>query len=403
MANKIKILIADDMVELRSNIRRMLATQDNIDIVGETATGEDTIEQAKKLTPHMILMDINMPRLDGLKATEMLAKDKPEIAVVIMSIQTENEYFRRAMKAGAKDYLTKPFSANELIETIQSVFTKWVKDRPEFGTAATRRAKVLTLFSTKGGVGKTTLAVNMAVNMAQHGHKTLLWDCSLQFGDVAITLNQKLSRNLVLAVEKKEFDWDDLKKQITTHPSGIDLLLAPPEPALAEAITVDNLKRVFDLTAEQYEYIFIDTAPLIDERELTLLDRTDVLFLLASLEISSLKNTKLCLKTLNDIKFDLDKIKLILNKEISNVGISPDDIEKGLAIPLFATVPMDAETAQRALNHGEPLMVKFPSSTLAQAVNSTVEKILAMYGQGAAPAEGNADGFFFKLKKLIGS
>lgn len=401
VGSRIKILIADDMIETRSNIRRMLSSQDGLEIVGEAGTGEETLEQVKKLQPHLVLMDINMPGLDGLKATEQLAKEKPEVAVVIMSIQAENEYFRRAMKAGAKDFLTKPFSTSELVDTLHSVFTKWVKDRPEFAAGTGRRARFLTLFSTKGGVGKTTLAVNMAMDTASRGLRTLLWDCSLQFGDVAITLNQKLARNLATLIEKPDFDLDDLRKQITTHPAGLDLLLAPPEPALADKVTAAHLNRVFELLSDQYDFVFVDTAPHIGEQELAIFDRTDMLFLVATLEISALKNTKLCLKAFTDLKMELDKIKLLLNREMANVGISPADIEKGLAIPLFATVPADAETAQRSLNHGEALMLKFPESTLARSLHATVDRILSAYGQ---TVEENAPtGFFLKLKKLISS
>ncbi|HNW36492.1 MAG TPA: response regulator transcription factor, partial [Candidatus Ozemobacteraceae bacterium] len=109
------------MIELRSNVRRMLSNFDNIRVVGEAGDGEEALAQIREVSPHIVLMDINMPKLDGLKATEMLAKERPNIQVVIMSIQSEQEYFRRAMKAGAKDFLTKPFSSNDLADTINKM------------------------------------------------------------------------------------------------------------------------------------------------------------------------------------------------------------------------------------------------------------------------------------------
>ncbi|MFZ2957774.1 MAG: response regulator [Candidatus Ozemobacteraceae bacterium] len=399
LQRRIKVLIADDMVELRSNVRRMLANAENIQVVGECGDGEEALRAVIEFSPHIVLMDINMPKIDGLKATETLTKDHPEIQVVIMSVQSEQEYFRRAMKAGAKDFLTKPFSSSDLIETITNVFNKWVKDRPDFQLSE-RRAQVLTFFSTKGGVGKTTLAANLAVSLAQRGKKTLLIDASLQFGDVAITLNLIPHRNIFGVVDKEEqVTIGKIEKNITHHPSGLDLLLAPQEPAYAEAIKPAHIKAILDMLIPSYQFIIIDTAPKIAEIELILLDHTDMLFLLATLEISSLKNTKMCLKTFNDIKFDTTKLKLVLNKDIPNVGIAQADIEAGLSIPMFAVVPMDSGTAQKALNTGEPFVVKFPKSSLAQAIEEIVKKILPNESPEKKSVPGGSA--IFKIKDLL--
>lgn len=384
--SRIRVLIADDMTELRSNVRRMLGNTENITVVGEAGDGEEALRLAGELQPHVILMDINMPKIDGLKATETLAKEKPEVQVVIMSVQSEQEYFRRAMKAGAKDFLTKPFSSSDLAETITNVFNKWVKDRPEFQREQPK-AQVLTFFSTKGGVGKTTLAANLAIRMAGAGKKTLLIDCSLQFGDIAVTLDLKPSKNIYFIVEKgDEIPFESIERNLIQHPSGLHVLLAPTEPAFAEAIKPHHLKSILEQVSSEYQYIIIDTAPKIGEMELALFDRTDMVFLLATLEMSSLKNTKLCLKTLSDIQFDTAKIRLILNKDIPNVGIGPQDIAEKLGIPMFAVVPMDPETAQMALNSGEPFVIKFPHSSLSRAIDDLSTKILPVPETPKIPA-----------------
>ncbi|MBF0542995.1 MAG: response regulator [Candidatus Riflebacteria bacterium] len=395
---RIKVLIADDMVELRSNVRRMLTGNDNIQVIGEANDGEEALKLAKELNPHLILMDINMPKIDGLRVTEILGKDRPDIQVVIMSIQGEQEYLRRAMKAGAKDFLTKPFSGTELVESIQNAFNNWIKDRPEYLQQASK-AQVFTFFATKGGVGKTTLATNLAVCLASKGKKTLLIDGSFQFGDVAITLNLTPKKNFYHIVEKEEeLSISTIEKNITKHSSGLELLLAPHEPALADAIKPNHIKTVLECLSTNYQFIIIDTPPKISEIELAFLDKTDCVLLLATLEISSLKNTKICLKTFNDISFDTTKIKIVLNKDISNVGISPKDLEEGLQIPMFAVVPMDSETAQKALNTGEPFFIKFPNSTLAKAMEAIASKILP--GEPPKPPVGKSSAIL-KIKDLL--
>lgn len=396
ITHRIKLLIADDMDELRSNIRRMLNNQDNIRIVGEARNGREAIELVKELRPHVVLMDINMPEIDGLKAAEVLAKDYPNVQTVIMSIQGEQEYFRRAMKAGAKDFLVKPFSTNDLVDTIQNVFNKWVKDRPELYKSEPQ-AEVLSFFSTKGGVGRTTLAVNLAVSLASKGKKVLLIDASLQFGDVAITLNQPAKKTIYQLVESgEEITLTEVEKNIIKHECGLDLLLAPKEPAFAEAIKSEHILKIVEVAQTVYNYIIFDLPPSITEKELAILDRSSMVLLVATLEISSLKNTKICLKTFGDIKFDLSKIKLILNKEIPNVGFGKEDLETGLAIPVYATVPMESEIAQRALNHGEAFVLKSPTSLIARSIIGMADRLVGI-DTSAVPGKSA----IFKIKDLI--
>lgn len=383
------------MDELRSNVRRMLKNQDNIRVVAEARNGRETIDLVKEFQPHIVLMDINMPELDGLKASEILAKDFPNVQTVIMSIQSEQEYFRRAMKAGAKDFLVKPFSTNELVDTINNVFNSWLKDRPEL-FASEPSADILTFFATKGGVGRTTLAVNLAASLASKGKKTLLIDASLQFGDVGITLNLAAKRTISNLVETPDFSFGDIESNLIRHECGLDLLLAPREPALADAVKAEHLLRIIDLAKPFYQYIVFDTPPMITEKELGILDRSTLILLVATLEISSLKNTKICLKTFSDINFDMSRVKLILNKEIPNVGIGKGDLEAGLSIPVYATVPMESEIAQRSLNQGELIVLKSPASAIGRSILGMAEQLA---GSRSVPDTGKSA--ILKIKDLL--
>ncbi len=391
----IKLLIADDMDELRSNVRRMLKNQDNIRIVAEARNGRETIDMVKEMQPHIVLMDINMPELDGLKASEILAKDFPNVQTVIMSIQSEQEYFRRAMKAGAKDFLVKPFSTSDLVDTINNVFNSWLKDRPDL-FANEPSADILTFFATKGGVGRTTLAVNLAASLAAKGKKTLLVDASLQFGDVGITLNLAAKRTISNVVEAGEISFADIEKNITRHECGLDILLAPREPALAEAVKTEHILRIIDTARPFYNFIIFDMPPMITEKELAILDKSTMVLLVATLEISSLKNTKICLKTFSDINYDMSKVKLLLNKEIPNVGIGKSDLEAGLAIPIYATVPMESEIAQRSLNQGELIVLKSPASGIGRSIIGMAERLA---GPRNIPETGKSA--ILKIKDLL--
>jgi len=187
----IRVLIVDDINETRTNIKRMLSFDGNIKVVGEGADGQEEVQKALNLKPHIVLMDVNMPRMDGIAATERISLELPGCSVIMVSVQGEQEYLRRAMLAGARDFLVKPFNSDELLNTIHSVYELESKrtNRVEEKATPKRKPQVITVFGSKGGVGKTTLAVNLAVLLAKTKKKVALVDLDLQFGDAKVFLN----------------------------------------------------------------------------------------------------------------------------------------------------------------------------------------------------------------------
>ena len=129
MSDKIRALIVDDVAATRENIKKLMEFHPEIEAVGQAGTGEEAIALAKALRPDVILMDINMPGMDGIEATERLSLEVPDAAVIIMSVQGEQEYLRRAMMAGAKNYLTKPFTGDELIHAAKDAYNRERKVR----------------------------------------------------------------------------------------------------------------------------------------------------------------------------------------------------------------------------------------------------------------------------------
>src|SRR5450759_1848773 len=199
MADRIQVLIVDDIAETRDHLAKLLGFEPDIQVIGTAASGTDAIEQATKLLPDVILMDINMPDMDGIAATERLSSQVPTAAVVMMSVQGEADYLRRSMLAGAREFLVKPFSSDELTASIRQVYSR---EREKAGRAVavaaaaaqggrphdpTDEGQVVAVFSPKGGVGRTTIAVNLAVAAAAElGKSVTLVDASFQFGDVAV-------------------------------------------------------------------------------------------------------------------------------------------------------------------------------------------------------------------------
>ena len=248
MAAKIKVVIADDVTATRQNIKKLLEFHPDLMVVGEAADAETAIEQAKKLEPDIILMDINMPGIDGITATNILSAEVPSSSIIIMSVQGEQEYLRRAMTAGAKDYLTKPFTGDELVGAIKQVHANEEKRKKVYSSEKppVELGKIITVFSTKGGVGKTTIASNLAVALANKtGERVGLVDADLQFGDVSLFFNV-LPRATIADLVKDIDSLDEklLESYLTAFNDKVMVLPAPLKPEQAETITGSHMTAI---------------------------------------------------------------------------------------------------------------------------------------------------------------
>jgi len=202
--DKYRILIVDDVAETRENVRKLLQFETDVDVVGVARTGREAIEISQEVEPDVILMDINMPDMDGIAATEAIRQKRPFVQVVILSVQGDQNYMRRAMLAGARDFLTKPPMGDELISAIRRAGTMAHQERAKgtgapavtnSGLPATPRmsasqGKIITVYSPKGGVGSTTLAVNLGIALHNDETRSVIVDGNLQFGDVSVSFSR---------------------------------------------------------------------------------------------------------------------------------------------------------------------------------------------------------------------
>src|SRR2546423_1494516 len=201
-AEKIRILIVDDIADTRDNLAKLIGFEPDMEVAGTADGGQAAVNLAKKERPHVILMDINMPDMDGITATEIISNTVPESPIIMMSVQGEQDYLRRSMLAGAREFLVKPFSADELINAIRHVHELEKVKRARYAAAAPAAVaqvnpltpaggvrvsgQIITFFSPKGGVGRTTIATNLAVALHQLTQKPVcLVDGSLPFGEIA--------------------------------------------------------------------------------------------------------------------------------------------------------------------------------------------------------------------------
>lgn len=378
MADRIRVLIVDDILETRDHLAKLLGFEPDVEVIGAASSGAEAIAQAAKLLPDVILMDINMPDMDGITATERLSSQVPTAGVVMMSVQGEADYLRRSMLAGAREFLVKPFSSDELTASIRQVYSR---EKEEAGraviTAAARNAKsaelgtVVAVFSPKGGVGRTTIAVNLAVIAATGlNKKVVLVDGSFQFGDVAVLLNlnpkDKSMFELVSNLEAGG-DTDAVDTYTVTHSSGIRVILAPPSPEMADAITSAGVKRVVEALRQRYELIVIDCAAWFNDTTLGILDLADIVLVVLTLEITSIKNIRLFLEVAEKLGYE-DRIRLVLNRADTTLGIRVADVEHSIGRKVDYTIVSDGRAVVYALNRGVPFVLSNPEAQVSQDV-----------------------------------
>ncbi|HET7182869.1 MAG TPA: response regulator [Candidatus Limnocylindrales bacterium] len=391
MADRIKVLIVDDIPETRDHLTKLLGFESDVEVVGAAAGGPEAITMATASKPDVVLMDINMPGMDGITATEKLAADVPTAAVIMMSVQGEADYLRRSMLAGAREFLVKPFSSDELTASIRQV---WAREREklsryapvtttqEISNGSGEPASVVAVFSPKGGVGRTTVAVNLAVAAAQTGKRVALVDASFQFGDVGVLLNLNPRNKSIadLAGELQSGEAESLDTFMITHSSGVKVLLAPPSPEQAELIGPSAVKKVLNGLRGTFDLIVVDCPSSFNEPTLAVLDESDLILTLLTLEITSVKNMRLFLEVCDQLGYGPDKIRLVLNRADSTLGIRVADVEHSIGRKVDHTIVSDGRSVVYALNRGVPFFLSNREAQVSQDIQRLATAIA-----GAAP------------------
>lgn len=406
MAKRIGVLVVDDSAEARENIRKLLRFDDDIEVVGEAENGQTAIERARELRPDVILMDINMPVMDGITATERLSLEVPESAIVMISVQGEAEYLRKAMMAGAREYLVKPFAGDDLANAIKKVAEVEGRRRQVRHAEAAPPAslgKVVALFSGKGGVGKTTLAANLAVALAAEAKaRVALVDLDLQFGAVGVLMDIAPPRTIADLVREPSIDAELLDSYLVTHPSGVRILPCPLRPEQAETVTGTHVDRILTTLRQMADYVIVDTPQAFSETNLAVLDHADLILLVATLELPAVKNVKLSLDVMASLNYPADKIRLILNRYSDEIGIPREDLEKSLHFPVAARIPSDGRAVVASVNKGVPFYSAEPKSKVSQAIRELALQIASPgSAEAAAAAEGGAKRRGFSLAGLL--
>jgi len=357
-------------------LRDALERHGEIELVG---TSVSVAESAGTLTGGHLEVILHGTRSSTLPADEIASiREHTRTPIILLASGEASVLLEEALEADVSDVLLLPQMTENVVFAIRKAGRSTLRPAPS--TTPARRGRIVTVFSPKGGTGKTATSTNLAAAFAKYeGKRTLLLDLDLQFGDAAIMLGLEPEKTIYdLVVAPGELDSEKLAGYTTRHPSGLDILPAPVRPADAELVTESKLSRLLEVARESYDVIVVDTSPFFHGPMLATLDRTDELLLVCGLDVPTLKNVRLALQTLELLAFPQNRIRLVLNRANSKVGMKRNEVEAALEVKVRFEVPSD-RAVPIAVNRGNPAVLAEPGADFSKAIREMAK--------GLQPAE----------------
>jgi pilus assembly protein CpaE len=378
------------------NLKKLLSFESDMEVVGTALTAEAAIDAVRRLLPDMAA---NRPGQDGIKATQVITAEPPHTPVILMSVQSDRDYVRRATQAGAKEFLVKPFSGDELAGALRRVNQlEKLKRAPLVpvvaapaasagepaagdGSGRAKTGQVVLVFSGKGGSGKSLLALNLAAAMA-HDLKgsTALVDFDLQFGDLGVMLGLDASRNIYQVVEAfPNVDIEFIQALMPEAPGGLRVLLGPPSPEFADLVTAEHTRTVLQILSSAYDHIVVDTSSHLGEVTLEAIERAGQIVVVADLSLPAVKEARLALRVFQRLGINSERIKLVLNRADVSAGITAAQVESSLEIKVAAKLPTDLKTVQKAVQRADAFVTLFPTAEISQRVRELAVSLVPLH------------------------
>jgi len=388
---KIKVLIVDDISDTRENLRKLLQFESDVEVVGAARSGKEAVDLSKEMKPDVILMDINMPDMDGITATEQIKQILPHAQIIILSVQSDSNYMRRAMMAGARDFLAKPPTIEELISAVRRA-GKMARDErakikpitPQVNIPGVRQelrsvayGKVIVVFSPKGGTGCSTLATNLAITLHNAETPVVLVDANLQFGDLAVFLNEQGKNSIAdLAPRVDELDDDIVNEVLIQHKnSEVKILVAPTHPQDAETVTGEQFGKVLHYLTQMFSYIIVDTPSILNDHVMCVIDVADLIVVITTQDIPAIRNVRVFLDLSRLLEVEAKRIILVMNRYDKRIAITPEKVGESFKHEISSVIPFDERTVLPSVNRGLPFMLQDKTRPIARTILALAEVV----------------------------
>ncbi|HEX8731242.1 MAG TPA: response regulator [Ktedonobacterales bacterium] len=382
-SDTISLLVVDDSRETTQNVQNLLRREANIRVVGIAVNGREAIQRANQLRPDVILMDINLPDMDGLDVAEVI-NEQISTCIVMMSVQASPEVYSQAMLVGARGYLVKPFTSELLVRTIRSAAERGPVDRGgerhrDHDPNNNYLRKIIAVYSPKGGAGTSVLAANTAIALQQLTHKYVaLVDANLQNGDAHVLLNINTNGSIddLRETGVDALDQEVIEGTMIKHAeSEVRLLRAPLSPESAEQFDSNTMKAILVELRDHFDYVVVDTGSAFSEATLTVLEIADLILTITTLEVTSIHRVSQFFQLADRVGISLTKAQLVCNRVEQYYGIRPSQVEAQLRRSFISQIPEDERLAVASINRGVPFIISAKTAPISKAVQTLASRV----------------------------
>ena len=369
MSDQIRLLVVEDVPQVAQYIRGLLNSQSTIKLLDVVADGSRVARLIPELRPDVVLVDALLQgRLKGLPLVEQIHASSAHVPVIVLTVPQQPVQANPG--SGIHGVLSMPFTGYELVTRIQQVSQAAAK------AESTGSARMITIFAPKGGVGKTTIAFNLAVAVGQQGLRTVLIDGSLQFGDLRALLKVPVEAPSLLDLPTDRIAESDLQDVLWRDPSGIDILLAPPRIEMAEMVTTRDLDKTISLLRRVYEVVMVDTPAVVNDVNLAFLDASDTILEIVTYDSTTIHSTMVMADAFRMIGYPPTKVRYLVNRSDSAGGFDPEVLSRALGRVPEHSVCSGGELVVRANNEGIPFVLADPSAQISRDVMRTATELI---------------------------
>ncbi|OFV69500.1 AAA family ATPase [Acetobacterium wieringae] len=373
---KIKVMIVGNNDNRIYEIKSLLRS-DRVAFIGFSKQDENVLEKAISLKPHVLIIQCEDDYKAAIDLAEKIYIRIPGCSVILICDRFDVSTIEKVMLAGIRKVLQFPIDAETLQENIELAhyMEKSRLENADITASNNMQSRIITVFGAKGGIGKTTIAINLAVSLAKMGKKVAVIDADLQFGDVNVYFDIDPKDTISeLSQGNDAGDIDAIKRMMALHFSGVSIVCAPKSPEYAEYVTPKNIETMINTMRPFYDYILIDTAPVFSDITMAAIENSNLVLLVTVQDISTLRNTKITLNILESLQ-QKEKTELVINRLTKGL-ISLKDMQRVLNEPVKNTIVFDFKTATTAHNKGIPIVLDAPKSEISKNLKKLAQYIV---------------------------